>query len=211
MKINYPISHRVISVMAVLMVPAIQGCSTQADLTNVKPELITMSGEGFSVMVAGELKPGFITADQIKTGKENILVTPTEDEKRLKSQLASQTRIYQNKQSDGEYCVSITDCPPHIPLTEQVLIGGCNGAVRAVNGKETLRKNVRCGVYDGMQVEADLPTMNGAFRARIFVAPDRHRLYQVAAIGKKPWVDAPNQVQFVNSFAVLPASQPAPH
>lgn len=192
------------SLVLVASLPLLFGCSAAAPEPPTK--LVTMSGEGFSTMVAGELSPQFISNEQAQqadhTGNQSA------EWKRMRDKLASSTRMYTIKNQNGYNGVSITDMPAQIPMGADMLKGSADGMVSNMGGKETKRESIKIGEYDGVHIEGEIPAKNGFFSATIGVAPDRHRLYQAIVVGNKSWTDHANQKAFIDSFKIVPMAAP---
>lgn len=189
-------------------------CFVRGDFGNLNlsdstaaPQKVVMTGEGFSIDVPGQLVPGHLKVEQIRTGTGGFF--ESDETKQIKKQLASLTRFYQLKEKSGEYGVSVSDIPPNLVIRMDLTKAATESMVKGMNANQTVNLPVKKGQYDGTHIEGDLPwPLNNAFVARVFFAPDRRRLYQVVVIGQKDWVKAPARVRFVESFDIVPLQAP---
>ena len=200
-------------ILVVIVLAIVIGCLAVGNFSvsdpNAKPTKVVMTGEGFSVDVVGELKPKALLLDDIKTGTEWLGESPPM--RKAKGDVAKLTRMYQVKELLGQNTISITDLPPYLPLTGDVLKNACDAMIRQTNATETLRKPVKSGNNEGVKVEGEIawPPSN-SLKARVFYVPDRRRLYQVISTGNSSFVNAPCRIKFLESFEVLPVQSLIP-
>jgi hypothetical protein len=82
---------------------------------------------------------------------------------------------------------------------DQRLDRACDGAVRALKGKELARKEITLGgAHPGRELLAEWPDHQGVVRDRLYLVG--RRLYQVVASGPRWWVDARQAREVLDSF-----------
>ncbi len=119
-------------------------------------------------------------------------------------------KMFTIQDRDGAYAVAFADLP--IPAneaagkTQERLDGARNGMLQNVKGKLTSETPVMLqGRYPGREIRADIPSMSGMVRARIYLVGPR--LYQVAAIGVPSWVNSEEASKFLGSLAYTSKDQ----
>jgi hypothetical protein len=86
-------------------------------------------------------------------------------------------------------------------MTEKRLNGAQAGAVGNINAKLTSSSKITLDrKHSGRDFAAELPAQKGMVRARIYIVGPR--LYQIMAMGTKPWVESSNTKKFLDSFAL---------
>lgn len=119
----------------------------------------------------------------------------------------SPVKCFAHDEKDGGYWITWTDVPiandGPTDTVNRALNGACSGAVAGMNATESARYSVNLqGGYPGRQVEGALPNSQGFFRMRIFLVGNR--LYQLVAVGSKPYLKGNSPNKFLSSLSIAP-------
>ena len=106
---------------------------------------------------------------------------------------------------DGAYTIDWGDLPDTAKETEEQLDKRLeayrDSFIGALKGKLVTDKKIKlANKYPGREYRADLPDLGGMVYARTFMVEGR--LYSIAVVGKKEFVEGSNTAKFLDSFAV---------